>query len=83
MASAAFLALADNSIKNRKKKKGEKSPRKKKVKNVENSNALVDESNQFDDDTDKCSNEQHGTHNDTLSSFFLFFFVFPRILTCM
>ncbi|PON45850.1 Ribosomal RNA-processing protein [Trema orientale] len=61
---AVFLGSADNSIRIAKKKKGEKkgekSPRKKKVKNVENNNALVGKSDQLDNETDDGFKEQHG-----------------------
>lgn len=61
-ALATFNDLAENPVKIGKKKKGEKSPRKKKVKKVENNNAPVGKSNQLDNETDDGCNEQHGTH---------------------
>ncbi|KAM6555356.1 hypothetical protein CsatB_002375 [Cannabis sativa] len=50
----------DISIRKGKKKKGEKSPRKGKLKNAENNNALIENTDQIDSETADGSNEQHG-----------------------
>lgn len=50
----------DDAIRAGKKKKGEKSPRNKRVKTVENSNALVTKSDQADNETDGGFNEEKG-----------------------
>ncbi|XP_060971174.1 CAX-interacting protein 4 isoform X2 [Cannabis sativa] len=49
----------DISIRKEKKKKGEKSPRKGKLKNTENNNALIEKTDQIDSETADGSNEQH------------------------
>ncbi|GMN57618.1 hypothetical protein TIFTF001_026716 [Ficus carica] len=59
-AQDSFLASADNAIRAGTKKRGEKSPRNKRVKNVENSNALVTKSDQADNETDGGFNEEKG-----------------------